>query len=299
MESHYDNFRAAKSRSTDFYNTQIKSHSSGRAKDLTKLKDLVDGKNPLSKAVDKCKIEYKKFRGLEVQKDFSLNQNDFDEINRAQEHLFVDKGSTFIAQFKAFQGLVHKKGAEFAKIKQELDSFIPELTPVSPPPQLSSMARADKAISNQFHHLNDALKDVSKGLSRNRVEERPVGKEAKPIEASSKSAGTERAKRMKVGVEKLKVGHSIIISGETRNFVGQNKAPADGHGMLMRITKKEDGSYKMEFANTGLGIHNSKFHPQSTSEPHKFQTIAVIDSISEERLLDSGFFETYAAIALG
>lgn len=107
------------------------------------------------------------------------------------------------------------------------------------------------------------------------------------------------SRNMKEGVKKLKAGESIIIDAQSCNPVGKAKVMKSGHAMVMRITHNADGSYKMEFANTGLGIHNKSFHPQSLSEPYKCQTIACINNIPSKKLLGNNFFETYYSISNG
>ncbi|MFA6239254.1 MAG: tetratricopeptide repeat protein [Bacteriovorax sp.] len=105
----------------------------------------------------------------------------------------------------------------------------------------------------------------------------------------------ERSQLMKAGVSGLKPGESILIDAQSCN------PGKSGHAMIMRFTRNNDGTFKMEFANTGVGIDNIKFHPKSLSEPHKYQTIACINNIPSEKLLgdDCHFFETYSSIADG
>lgn len=78
---------------------KIESHSTTKVKDLKKLEAVVDGKNLLSQAVQKCKAQFRKLIGENDQ----MGRRDYEEVNRTQEHLFRDKGTTVESQFGAFK----------------------------------------------------------------------------------------------------------------------------------------------------------------------------------------------------
>lgn len=281
---------------------KIESHSTTKVKDLKKLEAVVDGKNLLSQAVQKCKAQFRKLIGENDQ----MGRRDYEEVNRTQEHLFRDKGTTVESQFGAFKECLKKKGEEYAPLKKELDSHVPLFKMVGPPAPKNEIDKAitnfDKTISHHIHILNEGAIQITKqmglgnqGVTAKRNERPDTNEQPGAIDHSANA----RAQAMKAGVENLKPGESVLIDAQSWNLVGVEKKRIPGHAMVMRLTNNGDGSFKMEFANTGLGIQNEKFHPKSSTEPHKCQTIACIPNIPSEKLLNNNFFETYCSIANG
>lgn len=279
MGSNYD-FRSIPSRVVNYFESKFKSKSS-QVKNLKKLEEVVDGKNQFSQAVQKCKVQCKRLLG----ENFKINNKDFDEINRTQEHLFGDKGSYSGIQFKAFQEHLKSKGREYDPLKKELNSYIAS----------DKIYKNDRPAPKGGSQLENAIAQLDKAISdKLRVfSNDPIRKYIGFLSAQ------ERTQAMKAGVKNLPVGESIILDAQTSNPVGTDKVLKPGHAMLMRLTHNQDGTFKMEFVNTGGGISNSKFHPKSESEPHKCQTVACIDGISRKQLLENHFFETFCSIASG
>ena len=180
--------------------------------------------------------------------------------------------------------LVANKGSQYADLKQELDSYVDSdsLT------WGGTGAFVGRVMDRDLHRVKGFVKEV-------------LGEKSEITQPNRlmKGSGEKRANRMREGIEKLPAGKSIIIDAKTLNIVGKNPVHVSGHGMLMRITNNGNDTFKMEFANTGLGIDHDKFHPVSSLEPHKCQTIAVFENLSREQLLASHFFETYCHIANG
>jgi hypothetical protein len=91
-------------------------------------------------------------------------------------------------------------------------------------------------------------------------------------------------------LQALRRGESLWVDAGT--FKGR-------HSMVMRFTKNVDGSFDLQFANTGIGLQHTRFHGKRKDATglELYQLVAQIKNIPNKKLIDSNFFYSYAKAA--
>lgn len=89
-----DGIRSVKREIVKFFESKTQVPSSAKAKDWTKLEELVEGKIPILQAIQKCKVLFSNFAGGELK----TRQEDYAQVNRTQEHL-SNKGAEELLDF--------------------------------------------------------------------------------------------------------------------------------------------------------------------------------------------------------
>lgn len=72
------------------------------------------------------------------------------------------------------------------------------------------------------------------------------------------------------------------------------------HSMIMRITKNNDGTFNIQFANTGQGLlSHENFHPSiihPNTKKHLFQIVAVIKGVANDKLNKQFFYDLFSKV---
>lgn len=102
------------------------------------------------------------------------------------------------------------------------------------------------------------------------------------------------AEAIKSKLKDLEAGQSLWVDATTLKGY---------HGMIMRLTKNQDDSFDLQYANTGAGMEtNPDFHPKQSidlSDPQRannYQLVGLMKSIPADKLMGD-FFETFAHIS--